>query len=94
MNDSILNSPVDQRVLDYFIAPFLTMTTAVCFLSNSFLIMTFMRYKDLITPLNVFIVAITLSNLVGTLQFPFVIKSSLDHRLFLFLYLNEPFFHF
>lgn len=59
---------------------FLTLIGVTCFLSNAFLVVLFKRFKKLQTPLNVLIVVVTLSNLIGTLQFPFVIYSNFKHR--------------
>ncbi len=72
-------SPLDRAVLNLF-GFLLSLIAVMCFLSNSFLMITFIRHKELRTSLNIFIVAISLSNLLSTLQFPFLIKSNFDHR--------------
>ncbi len=78
VNFDEFKSPLDPIVLDS-LAVFLTIIGIMCFLSNSFLAFIFIRFKELHTPLNVLIVAITLSNLSGTIQFPFVIYSNFNH---------------
>jgi hypothetical protein len=73
------NSPLKPYILDS-IAVFLSIIGITCFISNSYLIITFIRFKELHTSLNVLILAISFSNLIGTFQFPFVISSYLKHR--------------
>ena len=79
VNFDKFNSPLEPIILDAF-AIFLTLIGIMCFSSNSYLAFIFIRYKELHTPLNVLIVAITLSNLSGSIQFPFVIYSNYNHK--------------
>ena len=88
VNFDEFDSPLEPITL-YSFAVFLTLIGIMCFFSNSYLVYIFIRFKELHTPLNVLIVAITLSNLSGSIQFPFIIYSNYNHR-----FISHDFFLF
>lgn len=48
-------------------------------ISNSLLLWAFVRYKELRTPLNIFIIALVFFNLFGTIvELPFIVVSNLS----------------
>ena len=73
--DFMKNSPVDCTNLQ-IIGTFTTLLFGLCLLFNSMLLWVFLKYKNLHSPINVFIVALTTTNLIGSvLEFPFIIAS-------------------
>ncbi len=52
----------------------------VGFLSNFILILVFLRYNLIKFSLNRLIFVMTVFNLIGTVQFPFVIVSNFEHK--------------
>jgi hypothetical protein len=72
-------SPIDPVVLNFY-ASFLIIIFFLCVICNSYLLITFVRFKDLLCPLNMLIFAITACNLFASLQFPPVIYSNLIRK--------------
>ncbi|RNA30626.1 melanopsin [Brachionus plicatilis] len=71
--DFMINSPVKCANLR-IIGALSTLLFALCLVFNSILLWVFLKYKNLRSPINVFITALTISNLVGSiLEFPFII---------------------
>jgi len=68
-------SPLEPIWLDFFVC-FLIITFVLCVSCNLCLLITFLRFKDLRCSINYLIIAITISNLFGSLQFPFIIYSN------------------
>jgi hypothetical protein len=69
-------SPIGPIILDIY-AYFLTIIFLLCVSCNSFLLISQSRHKELYSPsLNYLIIAITASNLFGSLQFPVLIYSN------------------
>lgn len=67
-------SPIDPFILN-LCAGFLIITFFLCFFCNSYLLIAFIRFKDLRCSLNLLIITITVSNLSGSFQFPPIIYS-------------------
>ena len=78
-NDFNLISPIDPFILNFY-ASFLITIFLLCIICNSYLLITFVRFKDLLCPLNMLIFAITACNLFASLQFPPVIYSNLIRK--------------
>nr|QVK45896.1 G protein-coupled receptor [Proales similis] len=73
-------SPVDCWKLN-LVAVYCVVLFALSVTFNSLLLWIFFRYKELRSPVNTFIIAITILNLVGSMsEFPFVITSNLYCR--------------
>lgn len=72
-------SPLDDQVLDA-IGYYLIVCFCLCVLSNSVLLIVFVRHKELRVPLNLFTISVSVCNLVSAIQFPFIIDSSFSHR--------------
>ena len=71
-----VESPVECFNLN-LIAIYCIVVVVLSLIFNSLLIVVFYVYKDLSSPLNPFIITLTIFNLVGTLiEFPFVIVSN------------------
>ena len=69
-------SPIEPIKLDFY-AYFLIIIFLLCVCCNSFLLISQSRYKELYSPsLNYLIIAITASNLFGSIQFPALIYSN------------------
>ena len=69
-------SPIEPIILDFY-AYFLIIIFLLCVCCNSFLLISQSRYKELYSPsLNYLIIAITASNLFGSIQFPALIYSN------------------
>jgi hypothetical protein len=69
-------SPIEPIILDFY-AYFLIIIFLLCVCCNSFLLISQSRYKELYSPsLNYLIIAITASNLFGSIQFPVLIYSN------------------
>ena len=71
-----VSSPVECFKLN-LIAIYCIVIFVLSLVFNSLLIIVFYIYKDLTSPLNPFIITLTIFNLAGTLiEFPFVIASN------------------
>jgi hypothetical protein len=78
LNENNFNqtSPLKPFILDIY-AGFLIITFFLCVICNSFLLITFIRFKELrLFSLNLLIIAISVCNLIGSLQFPALIYSN------------------
>lgn len=73
------SSPIDGSILN-IIGFYLILCFILCVVLNSILLLIFIRYKELRIPLNFFIITISICNLFGSLQFPFVIDSNFNHK--------------
>lgn len=74
-----IKSPIDEQILNV-VGAYLIITFFFCVVLNSLLLLVFIKYKKLRTPLNELIVVLTFVNLLGSIQFPLVIQSNLYHR--------------
>ncbi len=84
-------SPIDPTTLN-ILGCFLTLMFIFGVIFNSMLLHIFSKNKELRNPLNLFVMAITLFNLLGCLfELPWVIHSNFAHRLFYLFKLT--FFH-
>ena len=74
LNDENKPSPLSNFVLN-LVGIYLTIIFISSILLNSLLLLVFIRYKKTRTPLNQLIMIMTIFNLIGSIQFPFVIQS-------------------
>ena len=89
LNEFNRTSPIEPLVLD-LLGSFLTVMLILGVGFNGVLLVIFKRNNELITPLNVLIIAITVFNLIGCItELPWIIHSSFSHR-----YLFEFIFYF
>lgn len=73
-------SPIDPYILNVM-GTFLTIVMIAGIVLNSTLLYIFKRNKDLQTPLNALIMAITMLNFIGCItELPWIIHSSFSHR--------------
>jgi hypothetical protein len=72
-------SPLDDDLLNV-IGYYLIACFCLCVLSNSVLLIIFIRYKELRVALNLFTITISICNLLSSIQFPFIIDSTFNHR--------------
>lgn len=73
-------SPIEPLVL-YILGSFLVLIMVLGLLFNTILLRIFIVNKDLRTPVNSLIIAITLLNLIGSLtELPWVIHSCFSNR--------------
>ncbi|RNA43725.1 vertebrate ancient opsin-like [Brachionus plicatilis] len=78
--DLMKSSPVNCVNLR-IIGTFTTLLFASCLLFNSILLWVFLKYKNMRSPTNIFITALTILNLVGSIiEFPFIIASKFACR--------------
>lgn len=72
-------SPLDPFTLN-LIGIYLTVIMTLCVAFNSLLLVLFIRFKDMRNIFNIFIIAVSALNLVGSFAFPFAIHSSFKQR--------------
>ena len=73
-------SPLDPLILN-ILGSFLLLAMLLGVILNSHLLYIFKKYKDLQTPINTFIIAITVLNLLGTIfELPWIIHSCFSHK--------------
>jgi hypothetical protein len=73
-------SPINSFSLD-IIGSYLLITLLVGIVLNTLLLYKFKKYKDLQTPINTFIIAMTVLNLLGTIfELPWIIHSCFSHK--------------
>ncbi len=73
-------SPIKENILN-MLGIFLTGMMIMGVSLNGFVLHVFRVNKDLLTPLNVLIIAITVLNLIGCItELPWIIHSSFEHR--------------
>jgi len=75
----IKTSPINGKILDIIGVYLLTIFVMGLFV-NTLLLVVFARFKQLRTSLNKLILVLTAFNLLGSLELPFVIHSSLVHK--------------
>ena len=73
------DSPIPTQFLN-IIGFYFLIVLILCVFFNLTLLLIFIRYKELRIRLNIFIISVTLFNLVGSSVFPFVIHSNLSHK--------------
>lgn len=78
--NSITQVSPNNKIAQQFFAFYLLIVFVLCITLNSLLILIFVRHKKIRTPLNNIILITTLFNLLGSVQFPLVIHSNLNHR--------------
>ena len=79
-NEFNRTSPIEPLVLD-LLGSFLSAMLILGVGFNGVLLVVFKRNSELITPLNVLIIAITVLNLIGCItELPWIIHSSFEHR--------------
>ncbi len=83
INDEFENktkiSPINPQILNAIGIYMLTLFL-LCILVNTLLLVIFARYKELRTLLNRLIIVLTAFNLLGSIEFPFVIHSNFVHK--------------
>ena len=72
-------SPIDSVTLRV-IGVYLTLIMVLCIIFNSLLLVMFFRFKDIRNIFNVFIIAVSTLNLLGSFAFPFAIHSSFNQK--------------
>ena len=73
-------SPINEMILN-ITGIYMFFCFFLCVLLNSSLLLVFIRFKELLeNPLNIFVASITICNLFGSIQFPFVIDSNFKHK--------------
>ena len=79
-DDAIKVSPINHIIL-YMIGVYLVVIFLLAIFVNALLLFVFARFKKLRTSLNKLIIVLTFFNLLGSVQFPFVIHSNFVHKL-------------
>jgi len=77
-NENVI-SPVNRHVLQIS-SIYLILILVLCISLNSFLLFIFYKHKQIRTPLNQIIIVMTIFNLIGSIQFPFVIDSFIAEK--------------
>ena len=72
-------SPINKIILN-IIGFYLIILFLLCILVNTKLLIIFVRFKQLHTSLNKLIIVLTLFNLLGSIQFPFLILSNFANK--------------
>lgn len=72
-------SPLDPVILN-LIGIYFTIIFFLCVFFNLALLLIFVRHNELRIRLNIFVIAITVFNLFGSIVFPFVIHSTFNQR--------------
>jgi hypothetical protein len=75
----IKSSPINSKIL-YTIGVYLCFVFVLCIFINAILLSVYARFKKLRTSLNKLIIVLTVINLFGSIQFPFVIHSNFVHK--------------
>lgn len=78
MNENTF-SPIDKTIL-YAVGIYLIIVFILCIVLNSTLLLVFIRHRDLRAPINLLIITMTVFNLMGSVQFPFVIDANFKQR--------------
>jgi len=77
--DKIKISPINDLILN-LVGVYLVIVFLLCIIVNTLLLVVFARFKQLRTTLNKLIMILTVFNLFGSIQFPFVIHSHFVHK--------------
>lgn len=72
-------SPINDTILT-LIGIYLIAVFVLSVLINGLLLLIFIRNKDLVVPINIQIITMTVVNLFGSIQFPWVIHSHFNSR--------------
>lgn len=75
----LLKSPINEFALKIS-GIYLIFGLVLCIISNSILLLVFIRHKNLRTTPNLIIIAITLINLIGSIEFPFMIGNTFNSK--------------
>lgn len=79
LKNANVDSPLNRAALE-LIGFYLVANFILCITVNSILLLVFIRYKKIRTPLNQLIMVMTIFNLIGSIQFPFVIHSHMSYK--------------
>ncbi len=72
-------SPLNRSTLN-LITIYLILVFIMCVFFNLMLLRLFIKYKDLRNVFNIFIIAVSCLNLIGSVVFPFTIHSSFFNK--------------
>ena len=85
-NENVI-SPVNKHILTISVI-YLILILFLCVILNRLLLVIYFKHKKIRTPLNQIIMIMTLFNLIGSIQFPFLIDSFMLKKYAIFIF-NE-----